>query len=1090
MSFYELHARSAFSFLASGSQPEALVNRAAALDLDGVALLDRDTVSGAVRFHFAAKEAGIKPLVGAEITLEDKSVLPLVPISLKGYQNLCKLITTVKLRNKKGEHFATRADIENYSGDLLCLTGGADGFLHQSIRERRGLEDIAWLNYVFEKRLYVELQRHYLESEEYLNQQLLAYAHKLRIPFFASNGAYYADEKDRELFDVFTCIKNHCTIEEAGLLLSENSERFLKTKAQMLALFGDFPEAVECTNEIAARVDFSMDELKYSFPSYDVPPGDTMDSFLRRQAEKGARERYGNKISSKVWDQLDKELALIKKKKLAGYFLVVWDITQFCTQEKILSQGRGSAANSIVCYSLGITAVDPIKANLLFERFLSENSDQYPDIDIDLPSGDDRELVIQHVYQKYGERGAGMTANQICYRGRSAMRDVGKVFGFDPGALTELNKLRSSYETFSGKELKASLKEQGFDLKDSFRLRKFSEIYSRILDYPRHLGQHSGGMVVSLGRLDGIVPLEPATMENRNIIQWDKDDCENLGLVKIDLLGLGMMAVLRDTITLIDEHHGEDLGLYQIPQDDPKVYKALQEADTVGMFQVESRAQIAFLPRSKPENFYDIVVQVAIIRPGPIVGNMLNSYLKRREGKEKVDYIHPTLEPILHRTLGVPLFQEQLLKISMVLANFTGGEADMLRRAMGFKNPSKKLEQIEVNLRAGMTKKGIDEKTQDRIVKCVKAFANYGFPESHAASFALLAYASAYFMVHYRAAFMTAMLNNFPLGFYSAATLVKDAQRHGLHFKALDINRSEYLFTIEETDVTLENSPPSQGRNGTPENSPPCEGGVARSAGVVRDGHIKEKCVRVGLKFVKGLRKEIAETIAFERHKKLYSSVEDLIKRVPEINKREVRALSLAGALNFENTVHRRQALWQSELFINPKGELFANTQGSPKNSPPYEGGAASLEKTRGGSSFLKKMDGLQLVEADLLKTGISPGRHPMAFIREELTKKGILSAKQTWSLKKGKVVLVAGAVIVRQRPMTAKNVVFITLEDETGHSNFICMPDVFERFRAVINQNNFLLIKGIAEERGMIKVSYVEPVGEFAAQMWSHDFH
>jgi len=1161
MSFYELHARSAFSFLASGSEPEALVNRAAALGVDGVALLDRDTVSGAVRFHFEAKRAGIKPIVGAEITLENsppceggvsegrggslvrtgsgsdrlnsppfkggvvrdpqarRSVLPLIPVSLKGYQNLCKLITTIKLRNKKGEHFATRADIEEHSDDLLCLTGGADGFLHQSIRNGTGLEDIAWLNYVFEKRLYVELQRHYLESEEYLNQQLLAYAYKLRIPFFASNGAYYADEHDRELFDVFTCIKNHCTIDEAGLLLSENSERFLKSKAQMLALFEDFPEAVEATNEIAARIDFSMDELKYSFPSYDVPSGETMDSFLRAQAEKGARERYG-KIEGDVREKLDKELALIKFKKLAGYFLVVWDITQFCKTQNILSQGRGSAANSIVCYSLGITAVDPIKANLLFERFLSENSDQYPDIDIDLPSGDDREAVIQHVYQKYGERGAGMTANQICYRGRSAMRDVGKVFGFDPGALTELNKLRASYETFSGEELQASLKEQGFDLKDSYRLKKFSEIYSRILDYPRHLGQHSGGMVVSLGRLDGIVPLEPATMENRNIIQWDKDDCENLGLVKIDLLGLGMMAVLRDTITLIDEHHGEQLGLYKIPQDDPAVYKALQEADTIGMFQVESRAQIAFLPRSKPTEFYDIVVQVAIIRPGPIAGNMLSSYLKRREGTEKIDYMHPSLEPILHRTLGVPLFQEQLLKISMMLANFTGGQADELRRAMGFKHPSKKLKTIEANLRAGMTKNKIDEATQDRIVKCVNAFANYGFPESHAASFALLAYASAYFMVHYRAAFMTAMFNNMPLGFYSSATLVKDAQRHGLHFKALDINKSDYLFTVENGTPTgaLENSPPYQGGVAQSagvvydcpqpplatefKNSPPYQGGVSEGRGgsPARSGtgsgsdrvtSENEKCVRVGLKFVKGLRKEIAEAIQSEREKNgFYTSVEDLISRVPAINKRELRALSLAGALNFENTVHRRQALWQSELFIHPNGELFEMERGRPR--PQRTPGRSQTASTSDDASFLKKMTGLQLVEADLLKTGISPGKHPMAFIREELSKKGILSAKQTWALKKGRVVRVAGAVIVRQRPMTANNVVFITLEDETGHSNFICMPDVFERFRAVINQNNFLLIKGIAEERGMIKTVHVEPVGEFATEvkMWSHDFH
>jgi error-prone DNA polymerase len=1041
MSFYELHARSAFSFLSSGSLPEALAERAAALNINGVALLDRDCISGAVRFHFEAKRVGIKPVIGAEITMEDKSVLPLIPLTHGGYQNLCKLITTIKLRAPKGEHFATREDIENYSQDLLCLTGGADGFMHQSIRNRSGIEDIAWLNYVFHKRLYVELQRHYLRSEEHLNHQLLAYAHRLKLPFFASNGAYYADDEDRELFDVFTCIKNKCTIDEAGLLLSENDERHLKSKAQMLSLFADFPEAVECTNEIAARIDFSMDEVGYTFPDFPVPADETMDSYLRHLSEKGAMERYG-KVEGAVRETLNKELALIAKKGLAGYFLNVWYISDYCKRElKILSQGRGSAANSIVCYSLGITAVDPIKADLLFERFLSERSNEYPDIDIDLPSGDDREAIIQHVYKKFGERGAGMTANVISYRGRSAMRDVGKVFGFDPDSLAELNKLRASYETYQGKELAARLKEQGFDPGSEWRLRKFAEIYSRILDYPRHLGQHSGGMVIFLGRLDGIVPLEPATMENRNIIQWDKDDCEQLGIMKVDLLGLGMMAVLRDTITLIRENYEEEKwidDLYQIPQDDKEVFDTIQAADTIGMFQVESRAQIAFLPRSKPKDFYDIVVQVAIIRPGPIAGQMLSSYLKRREGTEEIDYIHPSLKPILERTLGVPLFQEQLLKISMVLAGFSGGEADELRRAMGFKRPDKRLPEISEKLRVGMRankEHHIDEEMQDRIVKCVMAFANYGFPESHAASFALLAYASAYFIVHYRAAFMTATFNNFPLGFYSAATLVKDAQRHGLHFRPVDINRSQYLFTIEE-------------ENG-------------------------EKSVRVGLRYVKGLKKETAEAIAAERERGNYSGVEELIRRVPAIGKREVRALSMAGALNFDGTVHRRQALWQGELFSRPKGELFSG-----------------VTEEKADASFLQKMTGLQLVESDLVKTGISIGKHPMAFIRSELSKKGILAAAQTRNLRRRDVVSVAGAVIVRQRPMTANNVVFITLEDETGHSNFLVLPDIFERFRPVIMQNNFLMIRGVAEKGGLIKALYFQPITEFEAEVRSHDFH
>jgi error-prone DNA polymerase len=802
MAFHELHTRSAFSFLSSGSIPQMIVQRAAELELPSVALLDRDTVAGAVRFHFEAKEYGIKPIIGAEITIDDGSLLPLVPLNLKGYQNLSKLITTVKLRHKKGEHFATRKDIEAYSSDLLCFTGGSDGFMHTSLREGRGQADLAWLNYVFEKRLYVELQRHYLRSEEDLNLRLLGLAHKLHIPVFASNGAYYADEADRELFDVFTCIRNHCTIYDAGKMLSQNSERYLKSERDMHALFEDHPDAIDRTNEIASRIDFSMDELSYNFPDYPVPEGETMDSVLRKKAIAGSHERYRHcpwALRAQVESRLEKEFRVIEMKGLAGYFLVVAGISDFCKREKILSQGRGSAANSVVCYALGITAVEPIANKLLFERFLSEKYEQYPDIDIDLPSGDDREKVIQHVYNTWGMRSSAMTANVICYRGKSAIREVGKVFGFEEETLGKLSKINSHYEIFKGDELNQRLKEEGFDPADSFKLQKFTEMYSRILDYPRHLGQHSGGMVVSWERLDGVVPIEPASMVDRRIIQWDKDDCEALKIVKIDLLGLGMMAVLRDTITLVREHHGEELDLYKIPNDDPLVYETLQNADTVGMFQVESRAQIAFLPKSKPQTFYDIVVQVAIIRPGPIVGNMLKSYIARRQGHEPITYPHPSLKPTLERTLGVPLFQEQLLKIAMDIAGFTGSQAEELRRAMGFKRPDRRMAQIEANLRAGMTSNDIDVTTQDTIVNCVKAFANYGFPESHAYSFALLAYASAYFMVHYRACFMTAMFNNYPLGFYSAATLVKDAQRHGLHFLPMDINKSDYLFTVEDS---------------------------------------------------------------------------------------------------------------------------------------------------------------------------------------------------------------------------------------------------------------------------------------------------
>ena len=1052
--FCELHTRSAFSFLSSGSQPQRLADRAAELGMSSVALLDRDTVAGAVRFHFEARKHRITPIIGSEITMDDGSVLPLVPINLKGYQNLSRLITTIKLDNPKGEHFATREIIEQHSSDLICFTGGSDGFIHNGIKNGSGLADLAWLNYVFEKRLYVELQRHHLRNEEHLNQQLLGYAHKLRIPYFASNGAYYADQHDLELLDVFTCIKNHCTIYEAGNLLSENSERYLKSHEEMLNLFDDLPEAVEITQEIASRVDFSMDELSYIFPDYPVPQGETMNSLLRARAIQGGEKRYLNKpwaLRAQVLSRLEREFKVIEMKGLAGYFLMVSDISKYCDDHKILSQGRGSAANSVVCYALGITAVEPIANKLMFERFLSESYEQYPDIDIDLPSGDDRESVIQYVYNKYGRRSSGMTANVISYRGKSAVREVGKTFGFGPDVLDRLSRLNSHYETFKGRELDRRLKEAGFDPTEDRALRKFSDLYTRILDFPRHLGQHSGGMVVSWSGLDGIVPLEPASMEKRSIVQWDKDDCEALKIVKVDLLGLGMMAVLRDSIELISKHHDVDLTLYKVPHDDEKVYEALQTGDTVGMFQVESRAQIAFLPKSKPANFYDIVVQVAIIRPGPIVGKMLHSYLKRRQGLERADYIDDRLKPTLERTLGVPLFQEQLLKIAMDVAGFTGSEAEELRKAMGFKRPDIKLDEIGKKLRLGMTERGVDEKVQENIVACVKAFSNYGFPESHAYSFALLAYASAYFMVHYRACFMTAMFNNYPLGFYNAATLVKDAQRHGLHFLALDINRSQYIFTVEEIDT---------------------------GSGSDR---VLEKQVRLGLKYVRGLRQVTGEAIVAEREKNgPYASVADLIDRVPLINKREIRALSIAGALNFENTVHRREALWHSELAIHPKGELFEQQQGAltdvraTDNEPP---------------PFLKRLEGLQLVEADLKKTGISIGKHPMSFVREELRNRKVLSAAESRDLKKNQVASVAGAVIIRQRPMTANNVVFITLEDETGHSNFVVMPDKFEEYRSVINQSDYLVIRGIFEERGMLKALSFKTLEGFTAEVVSHDF-
>ena len=823
--YVELHARSAFSFLEGGSLPEELISACASQSIPAVALLDRDGVYGAPRFHRAARKAGLRAHIGAEVSIQDAGLQSVAPAWIKtvatpqpvrysllvetaeGYRNLCRLITQYKLQEKaKGEGRATLEELQSYAKGLICLTGGTEGPLAAALASGgydAARNEVERLIQIFgPSNVYVELQRHFDRREEFRNQAAVRIARSLRLPLLATNGVRYARPEDRELLDVLTCVRHHCSLETAGWLLESNAERHLRSAGDMARLFADLPDAIVNTAGLSARLGFTMADLGYEFPKYPVPEGETMMSFLRQRTEEGLRERYLPKRYSGLLEraqrQIERELHLIDKLHLEGYFLIVWDIIRFCRQEGILVQGRGSAANSAVCYALGITAIDPVGMELLFERFLSEERGEWPDIDLDLPSGDDRERAIQYVYQRYGKLGAAMTANVITYRGRSAAREVGKALGFDPDTLNRLASLIGSWEWKGATDtLKDQFGQAGFDLEHP-RIAKYLELSMRLQDLPRHLGQHSGGMVICQGQLDSVVPLEPASMPGRVVVQWDKDDCADMGIVKVDLLGLGMMAVLKDCLTLVPQHYGEPLDLAQLPQDDPEVYRTLQQADTVGMFQVESRAQMSALPRNRPERFYDLVVQVAIIRPGPIVGKMMNPYMKRRQGREPVRYAHPSLEPILRRTLGVPLFQEQLLRIAMTAANFTGGEAEELRRAMGHKRSRERMLEIENKLRRGMEQNGIGFKEQEEIITSISSFALYGFPESHAASFALIAYASAYLKCHYLAAFTAALLNNQPMGFYSAATLVKDAQRHGLKVKPVDVLLSEWLCTLEQ----------------------------------------------------------------------------------------------------------------------------------------------------------------------------------------------------------------------------------------------------------------------------------------------------
>ncbi len=1220
--YIELHASSAFSFLDGASLPEALVARAAELGYPALALLDRDGVYGAPRFHVAAKKAGIKAIIGAELTMAGRGSrpeargpndrtsnesrtsdrtshlaprasdsifkLPVLIESRQGYRNLCRLLTKMKLAAPKGEGALALEDLEGATTGLIALAGRA--MISGSRFGVGGLVD-RLVGLFGREHTYIELQRHLLRDEEADNHALRDLAAAFHVPIVATNGVRFAQPSDRPLYDVLTCIRHKTTVERAGRRLSCNAERYFKPPEQMARLFNDLPQALTASRELADRLGYTMEDLGYRFPEYPVPPGESMASFLRKITQAGARERY-RPIEPRHTRQIERELDLIDKLDLAGYFLIVWDIVNFCRQEGILVQGRGSAANSAVCYSLGITAVDPIGMDLLFERFLSEQRGEWPDIDLDLPSGDRRERVIQHIYQKYGKLGAAMTANVITYRGRSAAREVGKVLGIDPAQVDTLAKIMNQFEWVDPREtIERNLRDAGLDGTNPM-IHRFGQLWQQIQDLPRHLGQHSGGMVICQGRLDEVVPLENASMPDRVVIQWDKDDCADMRIVKVDLLGLGMMAVLQDALEVVNEsdmrgamrdvreepedhkapaplasdaslhvaphashlesrtssrlaHRTSRLDLAHLPPNDPDVYRMLQEADTIGIFQVESRAQMATLPRLRPHTFYDIVVEVAIIRPGPIVGQMVHPYLKRRQGQEPVMYPHPSLQPILERTLGVPLFQEQLLRMAMVAAGFSGGEAEELRRAFGFKRSEHRMQQIEGKLRAGMAQQGITGDAAEEIIRSITSFALYGFPESHAASFALLVYASAYLKAHYPAAFYTAMLNNQPMGFYHPSTLVKDAQRHGVRFASIDVQISDWLCRVEP------------------------------------DGR-----VRLGLMYVNGLRREVGEAIAacggevrcarrdaraekndwrcpkcscddesmlesLHTHEGFcnicshvwplpifspappsvsvappashlaprFSTLDDLIRRTG-LRRDEIATLAEIGALNAFG-FDRRTALWQVEQANRPAGELFE--RGAIEERGATVGDRGSRTEARKGNedlpdldprtsdlgsrtsdldprashiahraSPLKPMTVPERLLADYAGTSLTIGPHPMSLRRAELALRGVLRASDLPRGRHGRRVRVAGAVITRQRPGTAKGFVFLTLEDETGIANIIVRPDLYTEQRAAIVGEPYLLVEGtlqIQEGVTSVKAERVQSIGGGSPPVESHDF-
>ncbi len=1078
--YIELHACSAFSFLRGGSFPEQLAEVAAELEIPAVALLDRNGVYGAQRFSVAAREQNVRPIIGCELEMEDSGILPVLVENRMGYKNLCDLLTQAHLRSEKGKCAVQWNELPQFAEGLVAFFGSGSrgcqpvvcGSLPQTslnsarahkpgVRQAAGRDRLAasaprnsanrarfLIDSFGRDNVFVEIQRHFIRGEERINRELIDLARANRLPILATNGVQYAKPYGREVLDVFTCIREHTHLDAAGKLLTQNAERHLKSDREMGELFRDLPDAIENTSRLAKRLIFSLENLGYEFPEYPVPADHSMDSFLRTMVWFGAQQRYAA-ISCKVKRQLEEELALISKLGFPGYFLIVWDIINFCREHNIMVQGRGSAANSAVCYCLGITPVDPVENHLVFERFLNESRKGWPDIDLDLPSGDRREAVIQEIYRRSGKHGAAMTANVISYRGRSAAREIGKALNFSPSVIDRFSHLFASGDFPHTMELQSQIEQAGLP-KTHPRMPAFVRLYHAIYGLPRHLGQHSGGMIICQNKLSSFVPLENASMPGRVVAQWDKDDCEDLGIVKVDLLGLGMMSVMQDAFELCRER-GRALDLAHIPKDDPATFKIMQKADTIGVFQIESRAQMATLPRMKPECFYDVVIEVAIIRPGPIQGDMVHPYLARRAGREPLTYFDPRLEPILERTLGIPLFQEQMLKIAMIMADFTGNEAEDLRRALSFHRSEERMQKVSLKLRAAMERKGVAPDKIDKIIQSISSFALYGFPESHAISFAILAYGSAYLKVHRAPEFYASLLNNQPMGFYTPATIVKDAQRHGLKIKPICVSYSDWRCTV-----------------------------------------VDDNTVRLGFCVVNGLGQEHAEGLVRQRQDQKFESLEDFKRRVP-LSKEELRTLAELGALNCF-AEHRRAAMWNVEEAVHDDLLGSARFQQAAFGILPN---ARSVRQdaehsTQDARAPLGRMTLPERVRADYETMNLTTGPHPMKLLRENLP--NIWRAIDLSQARHGATVQIAGNVICRQRPGTAKGFVFISLEDETGVSNAIVDPDLFERFRLVITEEAFLLIEGdvqnsdgvvLIKTRDIRAIAHEELIGSE-----SHDFH
>ena len=1031
MSLYvPLWCKSNFSFLEGASHPDELVGEAYRLGLPAIAVTDRDGVYGVVRAHVKAREAGVKLIIGSQVTLVDESTILLLAQDRRGYANLCRLITKGRLRSEKGTSAVTWDEVCAHAPGLLALWGGDQSLI---AAEAQPEEVAGKLRDAFGDRLYGMVTRHRREEEVVQEARLRERAMRFGFSLCAANEILYHTPARRRLQDVLTAIRHGIPITSCGRKLKSNAEYGLKPPYAFAKLFGDDPAAVDRTLEIAERCEFSLNEIRYRYPSEELPNGMTSAQWLRRQAFEGARRRYENRIPDEIVAQIEKELEIIEALDYPGYFLTMWEIVEFCRANDILCQGRGSAANSVVCYCLGITAVDPKLIGLLFERFISKERAEPPDIDLDIEH-DRREEVIQHVYQKYGRDHAALVANVVRYRSRSALRDIGKALGLSETALDRVAKLVSSYEIVRPDVLQ----QMGIDASGGLH-EHLLELANEILDFPRHLSIHPGGFLLGHEPVHDLVPIENATMPERTVIQWDKNDVEDLGLFKVDLLGLGGLTQLDLCFKLLREHHGVDLSMATIPRGDAATYDMICKSDTVGVFQIESRAQMAMLPRLRPRSFYDLVIEVSIVRPGPITGGMVHPYLRRRQGKEEVQYPHRLLEPVLKRTLGVPLFQEQVMRLAMVVADYTPGEADQLRRDMAAWHRTGRMERHRERLITRMQTKGIAAEFAERVFEQIRGFGEYGFPESHAASFALIAYATAWLKCHYPAEFACSLLNAQPMGFYMPATIVEDAKRHHVVMRSIDAQASE-------CDCTLES--------------------CAESAGGF--------AVRMGLRFVKGLGERELQRIARARHLAPFASLQDFARRTA-LDEGSLSALAEAGAFD-SLQVDRRTALWEVRRLVRQQKESLSL---AAREQKPAFNSLSDFEE----------------VSWDYRRTSHSTRRHPLEPMRASLIRRGLPDARTVASMPNGAKVRYAGLVICRQRPGTAGGVVFMTLEDETGFVNVVVWESVLQRYSVVAKTVSFLGITGkLQAEDGVVHLvaeELWEPRLELKpANAGSRDFH